>query len=34
MFKIYSLEKAKAKVVQAFPIEKKKKKKILAEQFF
>lgn len=33
MFKIYSLEKAKAKVVQAFPIE-KKKKKILAEQFF
>lgn len=26
MFKIYSLEKAKAKVVQAFPIEKKKKK--------
>ena len=27
MFKIYSLEKAKAKVVQAFPIEKKKKKK-------
>lgn len=32
MFKIYSLEKAKAKVVQAFPIE--KKKKILAEQFF